>query len=180
MKRTRRSPPGVESLEGRMLLSAVRAPVASAPAIVAATVSGHRLVLDGMLQGTWSGTSAKSDSGGSETLQGGGSAQPLGPVQATGALHSSGLRTTGSFTLSAAQGSVTLRLAGPMNLPGSSSPPASMRYTVLKGTGKYARATGAGTALLQERPSQRPPPGPPGTLTPDYITAPSFTLTFTI
>jgi hypothetical protein len=183
MPRTRRSPPGVESLEGRMLLSAVRVPVAHAPALVASTASGRRLVLDGTLQGTWSKTQANPDVGGSETLQGWGSTQPLGQVQATGTLQTPGFirsaRATGSLTLSNAQGSVTLRLVGVMGQPGSSSsPPSALRYTVVKGTGQYAQATGSGTALLQQRPLQRPAPGPPGTMTPDYVIAPSFTLTF--
>jgi hypothetical protein len=183
MKRTRRSPPGVESLEGRTLLSAVGAPLAHEPALIANPASGRRLVLDGTLQGTWSNVLANPDLGGSQTLRGDGSARPLGPVQATGTLRTPGFvasgRTTGCLILTTARGSVTLRLVGTMPQPGFSSPPASMRYTVVKGTGQYAQATGSGTVLLQERPLQGPPPGPPGTLSPDYLIAPSFTLTFT-
>ena len=53
----------------------------------------------------------------------------------------------------------------------------SFRYRIVGGTGAYAGAWGEGDAVLQERGEQRPVEHR-GTMHPDFIIAPSFTLRF--
>jgi hypothetical protein len=182
MKRTRRNRPVLEALEGKRLLSGLAGgspPHASA--LVASTALPRHLTLDGTIEGTWSREFTNPDVGGAQTLQGSGTLRGLGLVQSSGTLHTPGFvargHTTGSLTLSNAQGSVTLQLVGTMVQPGFSAPPSSLRYTIVQGTGQYSMASGSGTATLQERPQQGPPRGPVGTMSPDYLIAPSFTLT---
>ena len=181
MKRTRRSRPVVEALEGKKLLSAVGVPAPHATALVASKASQRHLLLVGTIQGTWSRTLTNPDIGGAQTLQGTGKVRPLGAVDASGTLHTPGFvargNTTGSLTLEDNRGSVTLHLVGTMTRPGFSGPATALRYTIVDGTGRYAGASGSGTAELQERPEQGPPAGPPGTASPHYLIAPSFTLT---
>jgi hypothetical protein len=181
MRRKRWDPPAVESLEGRRLLSVAGASLPNASALVASNASHQLLTLDGTIEGTWSRVSTNPDVGGAQALQGSGTLRHMGMVQASGTLHTPGFiargHTTGSLILSNALGSVTLKLVGAMPQPGSSSPPASLRYTIVDGTGQYAKASGSGKASLQERPETGPPRGPIGTFSPDYMIAPSFTLT---
>jgi hypothetical protein len=181
MKRTRWNRPAVESLEGKRLLSGAGASLPHAAAIVATAASHQRLALVGTIQGTWSREFTNPDVGGAQALQGSGTIRPMGMVQAGGALHTPGFvargHTTGPLTLSNAQGSVTLELVGTMSQRGFTGPPSSLRYTIVAGTGQYAKASGSGRAELQERPETGPPRGPLGTMSPDYLIAPSFTLT---
>lgn len=155
--------PRVEALEDRSLPSVTQL-----------------LPLAGAVSGVWSQTSANPDAGGSQTLRGGGTLTPLGPVQAAGQLQLSGFvlsgEAQGSLTLKNARGSVTLRLAGPAQ-PGFASAPTLLAYAIRGGTGRYAGATGHGLAILQEVPERRPV-CPPGALCPLIIIAPRFTLSF--
>jgi hypothetical protein len=182
MKRTRQGRPTIEPLEGRMLLSNAAASPPHASAIVAGA-RAHlrlRLSLDGTIQGNWTKQSAIPDTGDTLTLQGSGTAQPLDPVAVGGMLQTPGFitkgHTTGTVTLSDDRGSVTLSVVGTLPQVGFSAPPSSFRYTVTDGTGGYAGVWGSGRATLQLRPSIHPS-SPPGRLSPEYIIAPSFTLT---
>ena len=194
MTRVRRWRPEVELLEGRTVLSAVHGLAPAVPVLLAHHAPHRRahhhavaipapkqsLALSGDVSGTWTTQPTLRDTGGVQTLTGGGTVQPLGPVQASGTLHTPGFiaqgRTTGRMTLSNASGSVTLRLVGPPQ-PSFSGPPGSFRYTIVRGTGLYTGASGTGTATFTERPEQRPV-CPPGTPCPQFIIAPSFTMTF--
>ena len=194
MTRARRCRPQVEPLEERTVPSAVHGPAHAAPVAhhhhvkhrhhhapqPAPPGQGLGQVLSGQVSGTWTTQPGLPDTGTEQTLTGAGTVQPLGPVQATGTLHTPGFilrgETTGTLTLSNANGSVTLRLVGPPQ-PGFSGPPPTFTYTVVGGTGAYAGASGTGTVAFSEQPAQQPV-CPPGTPCPQDIIAPSFTLTF--
>ena len=75
-------------------------------------------------------------------------------MNVTGNLHSPGL-TGGTLTLSDSQGTLTLKLTGPVQDPlpvwlqRFSSLPHQFAFEITGGTGAFANATGRGTAFLQ-------------------------------
>ncbi len=167
MKTTHSFRPAVETLEARSLPSTLHA-------------ASQALHLSGQIQGTWHRQPTLPDTGTLQVFSGNGSIQPLGQVQATGSLRAPGFvatgHTTGSFTLTAGPGSVTVQLVGPKQR-GFSQPPASFTYTIVSGTGSFAGASGSGKASFHES-APRMPHCPPGTFCPLFIVAASFTLTF--
>lgn len=185
MRTARRWRPEVEALEDRTLLSgtaglsltAVRAAALVRPVHHAAH---PRLALRGQVTGTWATRPTLPDTGTEQQLSGGGTVRPLGSVRAAGTLRTPGFvatgHTTGTLTLANAGGRVTLQLTGPPQ-PGFSQPPPTFHYTIAGGTGRYAGASGGGTAAFQEQPERRPV-CQPGTPCPQFIVAARFTLTF--
>jgi hypothetical protein len=139
------------------------------------------LPLAGQVSGTWITPGAQSDAGTTQFLTGNGTVSPLGSVQATGTLTAPGFiesgRATGQFTFTDAKGSVTIHLVGANPQPGFSPMPTKFYYSIIGGTGSYAKAWGGGIATLAEVPGKVPPQGPSGTMTPDHIVAATFTLT---
>lgn len=138
------------------------------------------ITLSGEVRGTWTQRPQAPDVGGAYDLSGNGTVSPLGPVQAAGSLHSPGMiahgQTTGTFTLTSPKGTLTLALSGPAQ-PGFSAPPTSLTFTVTGGTGTYTGEHGTGTAQLTMTP-QRRPATVPGRMTPHFIVAAMFALTF--
>jgi hypothetical protein len=136
--------------------------------------------LSGTVSGTWTMKMTLPDTGGDQVLTGTGNVAPLGDVQMSGELHTPGFilmgETTGTVTLSNADGSVTLQLVGPPQ-PGFSPPPSTFQYTITGGTGKYTGLSGSGTVTFEEQPEQHPICNP-GMPCPQYIIAASFTMTF--
>jgi hypothetical protein len=178
MKGTRQWRPQVELLDARELPSVMAAVPAAAPARLAP--QSHPVRLAGTVHGTWSSDTPLPDVGSTQTLTGAGTVRPLGKVQAQGTVQTLGFifmgRATGSFTLTNAQGSVTVHLVGPLQ-PGFSPAPATFHYSIVKGTGAFAGAVGSGRAFLHEIPAH----GftcPPGSYCPQILLAATFTLTF--
>jgi hypothetical protein len=140
----------------------------------------HHLTLKGQVSGVWSASQVVPDAGSDQSLTGSGSVQPLGAVGASADLQLPGFvalgQAQGRLTLANTHGSITLALVGPPQ-QGFGGPPASLTYTITGGTGKYAGASGAGRAALQEAPAR--PACPPGTIVCTRLAlAPRFTLTF--
>ena len=169
MKHRKQIRPRLESLEGRLPLSAV--PVYP---------NTQHLALDGQLSGIWSSLPSIPDAGKTQMLNGSGHVEHLGHVQVSGHLTSPGMiaagRTTGETTLTDSHGSVTFRLVGAQTQPGFSDPTNKYYFAIEGGTGVYSHIWGGGVATLMEQPGGHPAwlPGPPH---PDFITAPTFTLT---
>jgi hypothetical protein len=182
MKRTRQGPPAIEPLEGRLLLS-TGVTAARGPAAIVAAARAHlklEISVDGTIQGTWLRQVAVPSSDDALVLQGTGSVDPLGTVSVSTALQAPGLairgKVSGPLTLTSGQGTVTLQLEGTLPSVGFSASATTYRYTITGGTGAYAGVWGSGRASLQLRPEIRPAT-PPGQAAPDYVIAPSFTLT---
>jgi hypothetical protein len=192
--------PTVEALEARTLLSAGLGHPALTLAPVVHHGQHHRhrhhrahhapgaplpgdpqqaLALGGQVNGAWLKQPTLPDVGGDQTLTGTGTVGPLGTVTLSGELHTPGFiaqgTTTGTVTLSNADGSVTLRLVGPPQ-PGFSPPPATFHYTITGGTDKFAGASGQGTVTFQEQET------PPLVCPPNAMCLPlaggTFTMTF--
>jgi hypothetical protein len=129
--------------------------------------------LSGQVGGTWTSPPADpqwppiADGGYTETLTGGGTVQPLGPVQVTGTLNFPGNTTggsTGMLTLSNANGRVTLQFVGPRLLGLPSGSPVTFAYAIWVSEGAYEGVSGTGTFALSGQA--------------DNPNAGSFTLTF--
>ena len=154
--------PRLESLEGRLVLSAVYP-------------NTHHLALDGKLKGIWSPMPSIPDTGSLQSLSGSGHVEHLGDVQLSGNLTSPGNialgRTTGEFTLTDHHGSVTFRLVGAQLQPGMSGPVSKYYFAIEGGTGAYTHIWGGGIATLQELPAHSAGPHS------DAIFPPSFSLT---
>jgi hypothetical protein len=137
------------------------------------------VALSGQVSGTWLEQPTIPDVGHTQTLSGSGVVAPLGMAQVSGELHTPGFvargETTGTITLSNADGSVTLRLVGPPQA-GFSPPPSSFQYTITGGTGKFAAASGTGVVTFAEQES------PPLVCPPNALCLPlaggTFTMTF--
>jgi len=161
----------VEALEDRTVPSVTPLVTGSA---------GGQVTLHGDVRGTWAASFANPGTGVHETLNGWGTVQPLGRVQASGDLQIPGFlrmgQWRGKLTLTDAQGSLTLSLLGP--LAGNfGKTPGSLSYTITGGTGQYAGTSGHGTAGLQQMPP-RMPRDTFGPVRPDYIIAAEFVLHF--
>jgi hypothetical protein len=173
--------PQVEGLETRTALSAYSSltPPAWTAALHGHPHHHHHLSLRGEVSGVWLPHPGNPDTGLAQELNGSGSVAPLGAVQVSGSLQGPGFvargHATGTLTLSAAGGSITLRLVGQGAQPGFSGPPHAFTYTVTGGTGAYAGASGSGTVTLEERTSVPPPHLPPNVY---FVPLNTFTLTF--
>jgi hypothetical protein len=158
-KRRAFCPTALSPLEARV----VQSHVGLAPAALvhpvhdsAAPVPVQVLALNGTLSGTFITTlnSLTNPGAGTTTIfEGSGTVTGLGKVKVTGSLttlvSATGLRSTvETFTLSAAQGSVTIQLAKLGTTPGTPST-AQSSFSIVKATGAFTGDIGAGTAKLQ-------------------------------
>jgi hypothetical protein len=146
-RRTRRTQPGLEPLEGRAVLSAVHPGVTVHPA---ALVQGAQyLFLNGQIHGTTRDVPTNPDTGATVALEGSGRLSALGQVHLSGTLHGTGFiqqgQPGGTIRLSNARGSVTLSLVGPTQGGFTAPPSGPYRFAVQGGTGAYAHAVGTGT-----------------------------------
>lgn len=165
MARSRRWQPRLEVLEDRALAGTLFGGVLDSPLPAlrhAQHMARHHLVLSGQVSGTWTTQPPFPDTGTTQTLTGSGTVRPLGKVRAGGTVQTPGLpvqgQTQGTLTLTAAAGSVTLAIAGPL-APGVAPP--VFQYTILGGTRRYRHASGGGPAVFTETPEQTgvcPPP----------------------
>jgi hypothetical protein len=152
-------PNALSLLEDRVVLSQLGiAPAALVQPIPqsAAPVPQHLLALNGTISGTFVTTlnSANNPAAGTTTtFQGSGTITGLGKVSVTGSLvkllgPSGQLSTVETFTLTSAQGSVTIQLTN--SAPKTGSPSAAQSsFSIVKATGAFQGAIGTGTATLQ-------------------------------
>jgi hypothetical protein len=178
MVTSRRWRPVVEPLDERTLPSTMPGMGMTVPPLIRVSHhSAHHLTLTGQVSGTWVRVFSNPDVGATQALTGSGTVKPLGNVQANGTLHLTGFvaqgEATGTLTLTTGRGRVTLALVGPPQ-PGFSGPPSSFHYTITGGTGRFAHATGSGTAGFTET-SGMLPNCPPNAL---CLPLALFTLTF--
>ena len=152
-------PTALSPLEDRVVLSQLGiAPAALVQPIPqsAAPVPQHLLALNGTISGTFVTTlnSANNPAAGTTTtFQGSGTITGLGQVNVTGSLvklvgPTGQLSTVETFTLTAAQGSVTIELTNSAPKPGSPSP-AQSSFSIVRATGVFQGAIDTGTASLQ-------------------------------
>ncbi len=105
----------------------------------------------GVLRGSYTAPPELPDTSASPELTGSGHALKLGEVIVTGVLHEPGFvadsALTGQLTLINSKGSITISIKGqsysPFNIPTNTD-----SFTVDKGTGAYAKATGSGQLHL--------------------------------
>jgi hypothetical protein len=151
------SPTALSPLEDRVVLSQVGiAPAALVQSLPPSTppVPQHVLSLNGTISGTFVTTNNSANNpaaGTTTTFQGSGTITGLGQVSVTGSLVtmkslSGQLSTVETFTLTAAQGSVTIQLSKPTSGT-SSAAPAS--FSIVKATGAFQGAVDTGSASLQ-------------------------------
>ncbi len=162
--------PGVESLEGRAVLSTVSAaviappvsatadapvatPVESQQAIPTALVRGASyLRIEGSARGTAQTLAHNPDVGNTVVLLGSGRVQGLGQVLITGKLHGTGNIAAGTIggelTISDAKGNLTLKLVGPTARGFSAPKSGPYRFSVEHGTGSFAHEVADGTVAL--------------------------------
>jgi hypothetical protein len=167
--------PALEGLEDRQLMSA-NLPLAAnlghlAPAVVSSPMPDLPVVhilpplvgavanppfeiltpLHGQGGGTYSIFGGIPDIGHRVDLHGTVSIQGLGRMTVQGSLYSLGFvyegHAGGTLTLSNAEGSLTLKLTGPLQ-PGFSALPTDFKYEVVSGTGIFSHAADSGTLHL--------------------------------
>jgi hypothetical protein len=146
-RRTKRASIGVESLEGRMVLSTSGALIA--PLRGALTHGISYLDLQGSAHGTPSTVVGNPDVGTTVFLKGSGVVTGLGTVKIKGSLHGTGFiaksHVEGSITLSNNKGSFTLQLQSP-NVGGFTAPHSgTYTFNSTGGTGAYRKDFGNGT-----------------------------------
>jgi hypothetical protein len=152
-------PSAPSSLEDRVVLSHVGiAPAALVHSIEPsiAPVPGHVLSLNGSLSGTFittNNTANNLGSGTTTTFKGSGTLTGLGQLSVTGSLvnfvsPSGQLATVDTFTLTTAQGSVTIQLTKAAPTPGTPVETLSS-FSIVKATGAFQGDIGTGTADLQ-------------------------------
>lgn len=146
----RRASIGVESLEGRAVLSTVHAMVL--PVSTARQHGLSYLDLEGSAQGSPSTVVGNPDVGTTVDLRGAAQIQGLGSVKVSGMLHGTGFiassHVEGPLKLTDGKGSVTLQLQSPAK--GGFTAPSSGTYTfsIEQGTGAFAHHIGNGTVAL--------------------------------
>jgi hypothetical protein len=146
----RRASIGVESLEGRSVLSTVHAMVL--PVSTALLHGLNYLDLQGSAHGSPSTVVGNPDVGTTVDLQGTGKIQGLGSVKVSGMLHGTGFiassHVEGPLKLSNGKGSVTLQLVSPAK--GGFTAPSSGTYafSIQQATGAFAHHIGNGTVDL--------------------------------
>ncbi len=148
MRRSRGEQPRLESL---VTLSAAILPPGSVAVLVAR--HGPHLALRGQVSGTWQTLPTNPDTGGEQVLTGLGDVPTLGTVGAKATVITPGFiaqgQATGVVRITNRVGSIRVVLTGPPQ-PGFSGPPSGFMYAIEGGTGRYAGATGHGTADLVE------------------------------
>ena len=147
--------PRLEVLEDRLPpsdMSPAAAPP-EPPAQSSAASTSHHYDLSGEVSGTFTTQISSSDGGTFQTMNGTGTISPLGSVQVSGRLHTPGSQggyTQGTLNLTNSQGSVTVWLISTQAQPAFSGAATQYRFMITNATGAYTRATGSGTATLQE------------------------------
>jgi hypothetical protein len=157
-----------EVMESREVLSASLAGASLAPPTLVIPIPPEPPVplpsLHGLLSGSYSAHTFPDVGTTYDLTTGQGQVQPFGLMTVTGSVHFPGFilkgQVGGTLTLSDSQGSLTLKLTGPVldPLPGPlqpitqrSVPPLThlFGFEITGGTGAFTNATGRGTASLQ-------------------------------
>jgi hypothetical protein len=163
--------PQLEVLDGRLALSA-------GGTAALGVVKPHHVALNGEVSGRFLLAPGNPDVGSYQTLTGSGTVSPLGQVSASGTIKSPGFiargRTTGTLDLSNANGSVTIRLTGPLK-PGFATLPRKFTFKIVAATGQYVGDVDTGTATLDEVEADGIPT--PSTSKSTVIVGPIFGLT---
>jgi hypothetical protein len=162
MERSRRwsRAPQVEALESLTLLSGLTVPGTS-PVLPVPVLTGSihaaaaTAALTGTARGVYSSTSRNPDTGTTYYINAAGNLAGLGGTAVSGSMRTPGFvargQATGTLTLYAARGTITLHLVGPTQ-PGFIALPATLSYTIGGGTRAYRGATGSGTVDLALHP----------------------------
>ena len=148
--------PNIESLDQRIALSTMALPVMAETAMVGPALNRTVTPISGTVKGRY--TISLPEPGGSltYTLEGLGQVSPLGRAAASGSLRTPASpagghgQNQGQMTLSNAQGTLTLRLTGPVQARVTSL---VNRFAVQSGTGAYHGLSGRGVVMLQLSPT---------------------------
>ncbi len=153
--------------------------VSTAP--VAAAVAHHgqpavhpdaSIALTRKADGTYTSTQGPPDTGTRYKLNAAGTITPIGSAVVTGSFHTPGFIQTGEATgklkIVGSHGTLTLKLREPgpitAGLPSASGGPIILvndfTYSVVKGTGQYAKDHGTGTVEITTTPGLTSPTGP--------------------
>lgn len=147
----------LENLEGRTLFSVAalfdEAPMtATTPPRVAAYVKAARHPLTGAfnIAGTYTQPFGNPDGGPRYQFTGSGVNNALGHFTMTGHMQGPGFvasgQTIGHLTITTSRGTLTVRVWGPPQSPGSLPP--TMAFKISSGTGAYANSSGKGQLIL--------------------------------
>ena len=138
---------GVESMEGRVVLSTVHAMVLPTRGALVRGIS--YLDLQGSAQGPANRVVGDPDVGTAVTVHGSGLFPGQGKMQVSGYFHGTGFIATGSLNgnlkLSNSKGSLTLQLHGPSARGFTAPTSGTYQFTIQKGTGAFAHDSGNGT-----------------------------------
>jgi hypothetical protein len=170
----------VEELDSRTLPSTTPlAPPGLAEALAHRTSTRHVHGLAGTITGTYTIGHDIPDTGMSYRFTGAGTVGLLGAVTATASLRTTGFieqgRAGGALTLSNAQGTLTLRLQGPVQR-GFAALPQHFHFTVSGGTGAFQGLAGGGMVTLRLNPLAQPLLASAGAVTSLPIIGGTFTL----
>lgn len=143
----RRTKLTLEPLEGRVVPSTtVPNPGVTTTALIQG--AGY-LFLNGTAHGTVRHTPGNPDAGSVVTFHGQGQITPLGTVRVSGSLHGTGFIQSGTaggtIQLSNNRGTVTLNLQGPSQPGFTPAPSGTYQFSLVKGTGAYAKDLADGT-----------------------------------
>jgi len=142
--------PAIEAMESRTFLSAAPAPsplVTDSDPVPVITVLKTVVHFHGKLTGTFSHVLTNPDAGNAYSFSATGNLGAVGTVSASASIKLPGFvakgNALGTLTLTTSTGTLTLKLAGPLE-KGFGPMPSAVRYYVSSGTGAYANASGAG------------------------------------
>jgi hypothetical protein len=144
--------PQVEALESWMPLSGAAGAIHAAVALRNVTPivarQGQAIVLQGTVRGGYFVSFGVPDIGSTYRIGTVGRLAPLGQSSEAAQVHTTGFiaqgMATGTMTIRAARGSLSLNLIGPVQ-PGFSPLPSTLSYTITGGTRAYQNASGTGT-----------------------------------
>ena len=143
---------GVESLEGRVVLSTAGTSMIASPTGTAPGQGPAYLDIQGSGHGSVLSTRHNPDTGTAEVLLGSATVKGEGPVLITGTVQGTGNiargQAGGSITISDARGDLTLKLTGPTTAGSTAPKSGTYQFTVESGTGGFARTFGNGTVAL--------------------------------
>jgi hypothetical protein len=145
----------VEALEALVPLSGTAGALPGAVAVrqVTPIVSGQgqAISLQGTVRGGYFVSIGIPDTGSTYRIGTVGRIAPLGQTSETAQVHTIGFiasgTATGTMTIRASRGSLTLKLTGPVQ-PGFSPLPSTLSYTITGGTRAYQNASGSGTIAV--------------------------------
>ena len=148
------APIGLESLEGRRVLSTATG--VAHPIVAELITLAPKLVIHGSVHGTVAHPAGIPDTGASANFKGAGKVHGLGSAKVTGTIHGTGFIGTGhvqgTMTLATGKGSVTLQFTGP-TVGGNTAPSSgTYSYSVVKGTAAFRHDYGSGTVNLKLGP----------------------------